>query len=550
MSRLDARARAGERLPSVRHVCLITKDYPPSVPGGIPRAVQMQAHNLAAAGVKVHVITKSADGVERTREDAGVIVHELAEPQLAAPPGLYYLEIPLWSYVAAAKFAELDAALGFDIVEAPDYRGEALHLAPRPQTGLIVWLHSTLKVAWDCQDGYTRTPADDAWHALEMAALERADLLLAPSQLLMDTTAQFLGDRMRPAELMPYLFDSQQFPRKTPRDPDGRINVLFYGRLEARKNPELALHAVAAACARGHRVNLTVLGRNTFGYREQVLAPLQAELGLADVRYLDHANVETVRAVLGDTDVAILASRFDNSPLTIFEALSSGVPVITSERVGTASWIAPEDGLLALPIDDPDAFGSAVADAFGDAEWMASGTRAAARIRELFAPEKVTERLLDAYARLLAARGAGAPRTDAPAPPALIEGTRRSAVLAFADELIDDASLLHAWGAEFDGADDVTLVIRAPGWSAEDVQAKLGALIAQVGLQDDDACDVLAHTLPASATLNAHLATGAQAILSRKRRPAPFDSLRLIDEASIGELRGDCQDRSPARRAA
>ncbi|MEA2404066.1 MAG: hypothetical protein QOE08_713, partial [Thermoleophilaceae bacterium] len=206
--------RAGVMPPraAIRSICLITKDYPPSVPGGIPRAVHMQARMLAAAGVQVHVITKSQTGAEGMREDAGVIVHEIAEPTLAVPPPLHYLEIPLWSFMVATKFAQLDETVRFDVVETPDYRGEALHLSPRPETALVAWLHSTMMVVWNCTPGYERSPTDDAWHALELAALERADLLLAPSRLVLDTTTGFLGDRMRPAELMPYLFDAAQFP--------------------------------------------------------------------------------------------------------------------------------------------------------------------------------------------------------------------------------------------------------------------------------------------------------------------------------------------------
>jgi glycosyltransferase involved in cell wall biosynthesis len=524
---------------TARSVCLITKDYPPCVPGGIPRAVQMQAHHLAAAGVEVHVITKSQTGADGQREDRGVIVHELCEPGLAAPPGLYYLEIPLWSFVTAAKFAELDATVRFDVVETPDYRGEALHLVTRPETALIVWLHSTLMVAWNCEPDYARTPGDDAWHALEMAALERADLLLAPSQLLLDTTAEFLGERMRPAELMPYLFDATQFPVRRRPCSDGPIRVLFYGRLEARKNPELALHAVAAARAAGHRVELTVMGHDHWNYRGRVLAPLQAELGLPDVSYIPHADVETVRTVLADTDVAILASRFDNSPLTIFEALSSGVPVITSDRVGTASWLEADNGLLALPVDDPAHFGRQAAAALTDLTWMSSGARAAARIRELFSPVAVTERLLGCYDRLLAARTRPA-----------IDGARRAAVLAFADELLTDPSLLRAWARTFDGADEITLVIHVPSWSAEEVDLKLGPVVAQAGLDSDDAADLLAYTVDSSVAVECHLAAGVNAILSRHRRPAPFDQLPMVDETSLAALREDLDQRSPHAMAA
>ena len=392
--RRTAAATAGAAGLPVRSVCLITKDYPPAVPGGIPRAVQMQAHRLAAAGVEVHVITKAQGGTPATREDAGVVVHEIPEPAIAVPGGLHYLEIPVWSFVAAAKFAELDAIVRFDIVEAPDYRGEALHLAPRPETALVVWLHSTMKVVWNVEPGYLPNATDDAWHSLEMAALERADLLLAPSQLLLDTTAGFLGDRMRPAELMPLLFDAAQFPAARRPRTGGPIRVLFFGRLEARKNPELVLHAVAAARAQGLDVEVTMVGRNNGNHRERIMAPLEAELGLTDVTYIPHVDLDGLRTILAQSDVAILPSRFDNSPMTIFEALSSGVPVITSDRVGTASWIEPENGLLALPVDDPARFGAQAAAAVADAAWMATGERAAATIRERFAPEVVTGRLL------------------------------------------------------------------------------------------------------------------------------------------------------------
>jgi glycosyltransferase involved in cell wall biosynthesis len=537
----------------VRSVCMITKDYPPTVPGGIPRAVQMQAHNLVRAGVEVHVITKSQTGAEGTREDNGVVVHEIPEPGLAVPPGLGYLEIPLWSFVVAAKFQQLDATVKFDVVETPDYRGEALHLAPRPETALIVWLHSTMMVVWNCEPGYVRTPSDDAWHALEMAALERADLLLAPSRLLLDTTAEFLGDRMRPAELMPYLFDSDQFPVR-PRDRgDGPIEILFYGRLEARKNPELALHALAAARARGLDARLTMLGRNNEGYHERVLAPLQAELGLHDVTYIPHVDLDRLRAQLARTDVAILASRFDNSPLTIFEALSSGVPVITSEYVGTASWIEPENGLLVLPIEDPAEFGRRAAEVFADPEWMASGPRAAARMREKFSPAGVTERLLDSYRRLMATkrpvtettretileptRETTRSRTGHPTDRRPIDGTRRHAVLAFADELVADPELLQAWSQTFDGDDDITLVIHASGWTEAETASKLGPLVAGAGLDGDDAADLLALAVPPSPESDARLVAGTRAILTRRTPSSPFDALPTVDAQSLQSLR-------------
>jgi hypothetical protein len=251
--------------------------------------------------------------------------------------------------------------------------------------------------------------------------------------------------------------------------------------------------------------------------------------------------------MLEHTDVAILASRFDNSPLTIFEALSSGVPVITSDRVGTASWIEPENGLLTLPIESPVEFGHRAADALSDPKWMASGVRAASRMREKFSPQSITERLLHTYDRLMAAR-AKTVAIDTGAPlrherrSSHIEGARETAVLAFADELAADPSLLRLWAQTFDGNDPITLVIHAPGWSGEDVARTIGPLVERAGLDTHDAADLLAQAVPASPEVDEHLAADASAVLTRLHRPAPFDALRTIDEESILDLRDELGD--------
>lgn len=522
-------------------VCLITKDYPPSVPGGVPRAVQMQAQLLAASGIEVHVITKSPTGSANVRRDGGALVHEVPEPTLPVPAALYYLEIAVWSLVAAAKFAELDAAIGFDVVETPDYRGEALHLTPRADTALVIWLHSTMMAHWNSTPGYVRSPSDDAWHALEMAALQRAELLLAPSQLMLEMTTGFLGAQMRPAQLMTYLFDYEQFPLVPRRPRQGPIRALFYGRIEARKNPELALRAVAAARARGLDVELTLLGHDHWRYGETVLGPLQAQLGLRDVRYQAHADITAVRAALADTDVAILPSRFDVGPMTVLESLSSGVPVITSDWVGAASWFEREDGLVSLPIEDGTRFAKAAADAIADPDWMASGPRAAAAVRERFSPDAVTDELLGCYAQLMAKRGGeagGAPRRQSGHTPGpAIPGTRGSAVLAFADEVTTDPSLLHAWANEFDTHDDVTLVIYASDWDEQQVHGLLAPAVAAAGLEPDDAADLLALALPDSSQTRQRLARGCAAILTTRAQRTPFHTHPTTDGGALGELR-------------
>ncbi len=540
-----------------RRVCLITKDYPPDVPGGISRAVGMQARMLARAGVEVHVITKSASGEPNVRDDGGATVHEIPEPGLAVPADLYWFEIGAWSLAAAAKFSELDASVGFDVVEAPDYRGEALQVRTRPDTKLVVWLHSVMATAWKHNPTHVMSPADHAWHALEIQALRRADLLLAPSQLVLDATRDVAEAPLPDAELMPYLFDTVGFPARPERIPDGRNrNLLFFGRLEERKNPELALLTAAAARDAGMNVELILAGKDNGGYRRNVLDPLQVQLGVQP-QYLDHVDAAGVRALLEQADAAILPSRFDNSPLVVLEALSTGVPVITGERVGIANWVEPENGLLALPVDDPASFAERAGQALADPEWIAAaGPRAAARVREIFDPEVVVPRLLDCYDRLLGSapfKPATAPATPAPAAPTRIDGAKEHAVLAFADELSADDELLGVFCSTFGGEDPVTLVIYAPDSTEDEVAERLGPALARAGADEPGAADMLAIAVPASSDVERTIASGVHGVLTRRTLDEPYAQLRTFDGEGLRALLPRAQRRpaeiSPELRA-
>jgi hypothetical protein len=84
-------------------------------------------------------------------------------------------------------------------------------------------------------------------------------------------------------------------------------------------------------------------------------------------------------------------------------------------------------------------------------------------------------------------------------------GARRITALAFAEELIADASLLQAWATTFDGRDDATLLIHT---LAEHAEALVQAVTA-IGLAGDDGPDLVA--LEADADTIA----GVDAILSR-----------------------------------
>ncbi len=110
---------------------------------------------------------------------------------------------------------------------------------------------------------------------------------------------------------------------------------------------------------------------------------------------------------------------------------------------------------------------------------------------------------------------------------ALLEGfgPRRLTALAFAEEIIADASLLQAWAAAFDGRDDATLVIHTLAEHAE----QLVAVVTSAGLDREDGPDLLA--LEADASTVASI----DAVFSRLDVADDFAAPRY-DDASVGQL--------------
>jgi hypothetical protein len=123
--------------------------------------------------------------------------------------------------------------------------------------------------------------------------------------------------------------------------------------------------------------------------------------------------------------------------------------------------------------------------------------------------------------RALAGDPAGVERATAlerAAARAGLEDARRVAILAFADELVADPSLLRAYGEAVSGADDATLVIVTADPDA------LVAAVAAAGLDGDGSADLLAVEAAS---------TGVDAVFSRREHRG----LPRYDETSLDGLR-------------
>jgi len=173
-----------------------------------------------------------------------------------------------------------------------------------------------------------------AWYVLKRAARIR---------VILERTAQDIRARgvKAPVTVLPIFVDAIRFstiPRM--KHPRWKIALLVVGRFEKEKRFELAIDALSAARAKGHDVGLTLVGEE----RERGTYYRHAQrLRVADrVEIVGWHN--DLSKFYSEADIVLVTSRYEGYGLVIVEALSAGIPVLSTD-VG----VAREAGAIVVP---------------------------------------------------------------------------------------------------------------------------------------------------------------------------------------------------------
>lgn len=138
-------------------------------------------------------------------------------------------------------------------------------------------------------------------------------------------------------------------PNRMHRD---SVTLLFLGRMEERKGPLRILHALRSLPEDAlQKVRLVMAGDGDVeGTRHEV-----GHLGLdKHVTVMDWVSAQQRNILLGSADVFVLPSLNEGLPMSILEAMSWGLPVITSPVGGIPEVVRDGyNGLLVPPTDIP-----------------------------------------------------------------------------------------------------------------------------------------------------------------------------------------------------
>ena len=178
-------------------------------------------------------------------------------------------------------------------------------------------------------------------------------------------------------------------------------DILFtcVGRLEPVKNHFCLVGAFARAFERLPRAHLVLAGSGT---EREFLEALVCALGLTHrVHFLGVRS--DIPALLSASNVFVLASDHEGSPLSVMEAMAAGLPVVATAVGGVPELVPPKVGILVAP-GDLTALAEALTSLYLDAERRVRMSSAAAEHAIQFDVAKTAGTYECLYGRLIAHR--------------------------------------------------------------------------------------------------------------------------------------------------
>jgi glycosyltransferase involved in cell wall biosynthesis len=303
--------------------------------------------------------------------------------------------------------AEAQAGRGYDLVNVHEPSGAALTARPPIGTRVVVTSHGVEQRGWELAleerrlgrewPGWkTRVvwPLTGLWQC--NASLRRADHVFCLSEEDRAFLAARLGiDRGRTTRMMPaadVVFSA------VPRDYRGADRLLFAGTWRKNKGIEDLVPAVNTLVERHPGIRLVVLGA---GFPPAAVLRAFDARARARVRCVETRTEAETAQEFASADLFVLPSLFEGTPLTLMEAMMSGLPIVTTETSGMRDVIRHGVNGRLIPTRSPDAIVREIEHLMAsENERGALGRAAQADARERYTWERVAAPIRVAYESL------------------------------------------------------------------------------------------------------------------------------------------------------
>lgn len=277
-----------------------------------------------------------------------------------------------------------------DVVHVFANSGWAWHLLAMPALVLARWRGVASIVNYrggNADRFFGSAPA----HVLR--TLAQASLRITPSAFLFRVFRQ----HGLQAEVIPNIIDLSRFSAAPVRTGSAEPHLIVTRNLEPIYDIATAIRAFAQVRTVHPRARLTVAGT---GPDLAALQTLVRALGLtAAVVFPGRIANADIAALVASADCLLNASTVDNMPISILEAMASGVPVVSTDAGGIPDLVEHGATALLVPIGDHAAMAAAALRVLGEPETARRLREGGLREAQRYAWPKVMPLWRDAYQR-------------------------------------------------------------------------------------------------------------------------------------------------------
>lgn len=390
-------------------ICLISADYPLEPGwGGIGTYTRALAHGLARRGHEVHVLTGVSTTGQQRLMDGDVHVHRVATQSWPLPGILRRKGAGIWAMAERALsvsryLLRLHRTARFDIVEAPNWGGEALVYSLRRAAPLLVRVSTPFATVQRFAGRNDRPRLGLRLHRwLEALPVRRARRVIANSRF---TTAIIRNEYGVAPERITVVPHGIELAAQTnvPEDRSSSPVVLYVGRLERRKGTRHLLEAIPAVVAACPDARFRLVGKDggdapgATSY-QAYFASFAWPAAQAATTFVGYVDQDQLEQEYRSCDIFVAPSLFESFGLIHLEAMARGKPVVAFDTAATPEIVVHgETGLLAS-VEDSAALGQALVRLLEQPEQARlMGQRGLERARTVFSLEQMVDRTLAVY---------------------------------------------------------------------------------------------------------------------------------------------------------
>lgn len=389
--------------------------------GGMNVYIRSVARRLAEMGVAVDVFTRAAGPEQHVVDlDPGVrVVHLEAGPD--APVEKEELPKYLCAFLSSMLRFETEEALRtgagspvYDVVHSHYWLSGWIGRLARERWGVpLVHSFHTLGRVKNRSLATGDAPEPAIRIAGEQRVVQAADGILAPTPGEAAELVQLYGARPSRVRVVPPGVDTERF---TPGDREaakahlglsGRSLVLFVGRLQPLKQPDLAVRAIRELIVRdpelGERLTLLVIGgpSGRGGVQPDALVRLAGQLGVGRaLRLGGTVPHDRLPVYYRAADVVIVPSRTESFGLVAVEAAACGTPVVAADVGGLRTTVRDGATGFLVPGFEPARFAGALGRILADRALAGAMGTAGAHFALRFDWRRAAGGLLDVYEEL------------------------------------------------------------------------------------------------------------------------------------------------------